>query len=147
MLITSCSRAQEADGGAWHSGALTMQPFKVWSVRSLLIRGSREAEKHPDTVQAHRQPVSLHLPPSLSLSPLNTYAPIIERGRGLGPVLPATLLSDRLMRRCITPADQITPSWPSLPGPGGDLTVLACAVCSTLTYQLIPGCYFSPVNK
>lgn len=58
--------------------------------------------------------------------------PITARGRGPGPVLPLTLFQDRLMRRCIPPADWITPFWPSLPGLR-DLQVLCWA--SVAWYQ------------
>lgn len=89
------------------------ESFKLWLVRSPLIRECTEAANTDPDASAHT-PTCMHTCGSLSSH--NMYTPITGRGRGLGTALPMTLFQDRLMRYWIAPADQITPFWPSLPG-------------------------------
>ena len=84
------------------------QSFKLWSVRSLLIRERTDA--------ANRICTEARTHTCAYAGMYNMYTPITARGRGLGPVLPMTLFQDRLMRLWISPADQVTAFWPLLPG-------------------------------
>lgn len=115
-------------GGWWqsltHSDILTMQHLNCGQQGRCLSETAPRQQRHLRT-ETH---IHKHMYSS-SVCPHNTYSPIIERGRGLGPALPVTLLQDRLMRRSIAPADQITPFWSSLPG------LEKICKCSLFLYQ------------